>query len=555
VDLQWADVPLLATSDADGRFTLGGLPRDRRVTLVLSDPRSLTQEVYVATTAAPQPPLRDEWAEKTAGRKPGRGQDRPVPVHNFQFTATLRPGYRLRGQVVGADTGRPVVGARLAVRVFPPDQLTDADARFTLGPLPAGKFTFWVFPPEGSAYLSTKVQLDLRGESGVIEHTVKLPRGIFCTGQVVAEDTGKGVRGAKLRYYSKAAGDGAEVATDADGRFRLPVAPGKGQVILSGVPKGYLAENGGNLFEVGPSRFREIEAGPSQAPPDLKFTLSRGMILTGRALDQDGKPVRVSRIETLMPLDLGGNLGWESQADGAFRVSGLPRDTSYALALYCKERRLAVWFNMPAPAAQEKLGRVEVRLQPLASLTGRVVGEDGRPLAGITVRLNAKLITRMVGGANVGAAPAEPGPATSDAQGRFTFTGLLPDWPYRVRVYGNGYARYSADERMIPSGPPFAHPDVVLPRADQAVAGVVVDRAGRPLVGVEIQSRYLSGKITEYGASVRTDVKGRFRITGLPRGNVQLSATVPWEKQRYLPPLRVQAGDQDVRYQLDVSQP
>jgi hypothetical protein len=86
VDLQWADVPLTATSDAGGRFTLGGLPRNRRAALVISAAPFLTQEVLVATTAAPQPPLRDS-ARTRDGRSSGpacpfgssRRRSRPTP--------------------------------------------------------------------------------------------------------------------------------------------------------------------------------------------------------------------------------------------------------------------------------------------------------------------------------------------------------------------------------------------------------------------------------------------------------------------------------------------
>ncbi len=482
-----------------------------------------------------------------------------IMVHNWKVTETLQSAYRLRGQVLFADTGRPAVGARLGVppQLSPPNQDTDVEARFTIAQLPAGKYFFTVFPPEGSSYLSTRASLDLQGDRRDIEYTVKLPRGTLATGRVRDEHTGEPIAGASVHYYSKEVNESAEATTGADGAFRLPLPSGKGYVILHGVPRGYMRNDlplGASLLDAGPRFVREVIAGPSAGPPLLEFTLTRGRIVTGRARDPDGKPVRISRVESLQELPHDVHLAWTARASGAFTLSGLKPQGSYPLVLICDERGQAARLSLTPGAEAQNAPPLDVQLEPMGTLTARVVGEDGKPLVGATARLWKKEVRLQSTGLGV-----TGDPVAADKDGRFTFTGLWPGGEYSVGVSADGYASFFGTEKREGKPGVQALPDIALRQADGSVAGVVVDGAGQPLAGVVVEGHYrrreTGGEMWGHGEPGQTDAQGRFRVTRLPKAPITLHAAVPWGPRQYIPPLNVQAGDQAVRYVVKLGAP
>src|SRR5262249_50319893 len=128
--LQHSRVVLQARSDTDGRFTLDGLPPGMRVRLEISSATHLGQRVQAATADDPQPNLLGEWSH---GGRTCRGPD---PVLSGDGSGPLEPGRWGRGRVIAADTRQPVAGARLWAGVV--TTTTDAQGRFTLGPVPVG---------------------------------------------------------------------------------------------------------------------------------------------------------------------------------------------------------------------------------------------------------------------------------------------------------------------------------------------------------------------------------------------------------------------------------
>jgi protocatechuate 3,4-dioxygenase beta subunit len=95
------------------------------------------------------------------------------------------------------------------------------------------------------------------------------------------------------------------------------------------------------------------------------------------------------------------------------------------VTFYHKERKLVGHVLLSADAKEP----VTVRLQPGAVLTGRVVDEDGQPLAGITVGPGYRVDqARWLADEIAAGQPAQ----TTDADGRFRVEGIFPDLPFGI---------------------------------------------------------------------------------------------------------------------------
>ncbi len=553
VDLRWSHLPLTTRTDAEGRFVLRGLPADARIALAVSDPRYVRQEILVATSAARQPPLTYRFGSK--------GPLQTATVHQSPFTAALEPGFRLRMQVLLDDTGKPAVGARWVEPpiLSPPDREVDGQGRLALDHLPRHPLRLRVYPPEASDYLGLEMHLDFEGQPRLLEPTVRLQRGVIVQGRVVEQGTNKGVPGAELQYLG-ASGEyprpfAWRTGTDAQGRFRLAVPPGAAKIVLLTVPPGYQdheLRSGQSMADAGPRFLRSFEASPKVTLPSMEFTLNRGIEVTGQAIAPDGKPTRLTRFEALLP---GPHQGERFDASikpaGGFHLSALKPETRYRFGLIAGDDRLAATVELNTPKAGEKVSLLHVKLSPMASLSGRVVDEDGKPILGAVVRLRKYETTRA--GQTYGSVTGEP--LVADMGGRFTFRELLPGIEYSAFARADDYAEVTSDQWKAKAAEAHTLPDLQTIKADQVVAGILVDPAGQPLPGIAVSASYDGVRARVSSEPSLTDLEGRFRLSGLPRGNVQLSAllTSAQGNKRVLLLQSVLTGQKSLRMVLDAN--
>jgi hypothetical protein len=202
---------------------------------------------------------------------------------------------------------------------------------------------------------------------------------------------------------------------------------------------------------------------------------------------------------------------------------------------------------------------VEVKLQRTGSVTGRVLGEDQQPLPKAFVQLLQHVPdaeTKIVfysSGSSV--------PVPVEADGSFTIADVVPSLAYNVNVTAPGFA--SAFGMPFVGEPDATHrmPDIVLPRADQTILGTVVDATGKSLAGVQVygtpvRAGGIERSVRIAGGQVYSDETGRFRLTGIPRGLVRISAYITpdaVEGERLVRThgsLMVEAGQQDVELVL-----
>jgi protocatechuate 3,4-dioxygenase beta subunit len=196
-----------------------------------------------------------------------------------------------------------------------------------------------------------------------------------------------------------------------------------------------------------------------------------------------------------------------------------------------------------------------LRLARDASITGRVLDQDGRPVAGASVRvarvwaysgdgLDRYLEEYRKGAYGVGA-PARgwdgplPGQAeslTTDTAGRFRLTGLGRDWLVQGHIEGPSiqhtyfWAMTRPAEPVVRLGGPdkiFGASFDYLAAAARPIRGVVRARTtGKPLAGVRV-----SAQNTTF--TTQTDKDGRFEILGCPKSPQYRVSAVPADGQPY----------------------
>ncbi len=344
---------------------------------------------------------------------------------------------------------------------------------------------------------------------------------------------------------------GTESFTDARGQFQLRVSDAA-PVRLSFSKTGYLA------FAIDvPTR------ASSDRDTGLRVRLVPAGAISGRVLDQSGSPLRVTVTARRVGSPPSTPLSTSTNDLGEYRFSGLA-EGPYVVAAQPPsdpvggnpEARTAppavpveapptnvragqesgnvdLLIALPSSTAQRVLGSLAPGgASPTASISGRVIGLDGAPIAGVSVFTTQ------------GVRP-EGWVAQTDAMGRYRIDRLVPG-EHIVRARKNGYDTGAFGQVALRAGQQVSSVDIALSRGG-AIAGTIVDEFGEPVEGVTVEVRgivtvegrprlnpkdtFLTQAQTVSGGAVslrgsRTDDRGRYRVFGLPAGTYVVQAQV-----------------------------
>jgi len=212
--------------------------------------------------------------------------------------------------------------------------------------------------------------------------------------------------------------------------------------------------------------------------------------------------------------------------------------------------------DLPA-ASPEALVRHELALAREASISGTVVGVDGRPVAAASIEVGSSPPPLVPNGVS------KPRVETADEAGHFRI-GALAAGEWRLTASAPGYAR--------------AEPQLVVVAAEQAVevqltlvvgariSGLVLGLDGQPKAGCDVNALHASApddgpivEVTARGTSYRqnpnarkrnytaqSDAAGRFAIEELPAGRFEVTASPGARAEVELPP----GGQSEVALQL-----
>jgi hypothetical protein len=294
-----------------------------------------------------------------------------------------------------------------------------------------------------------------------------------------------------------------EARTDERGRFRLESRPLTGQGTLRIRARGFVT-----IERALPAR----PAGGTLALGNVR--LLRGQLLTGRVLDQIGRPIPDADIavEPLTPtgdvLIARARTGPEGTFDAPEAPPGPVRVTARARGF----GEVVVQHTRGANAG------VDIRMEPGIDLRMRIVTTRGAPVVGAEVTIQA---------------PSDPRPGTrtlkSDAEGRVVFEGLgARPWNVRVthpeyRPAGKSQVQATGTEETIQCTPwPAILGTVRAPGNAPPPAGARVHAlpASAPGERAGVTTVPSSG-----GAEVAAD--GSFRLTGLRPGDWRVLVTAP----------------------------
>ena len=230
--------------------------------------------------------------------------------------------------------------------------------------------------------------------------TVLLAPSRPLVGTVRDKKTGQPIAGAVVSEVNNHV---PKAVTDKDGRYRLEGVPKKSHYGLN-----VAGTKGVPIFDYTHMWVADV-AGLDPLETDL--TVTRGIELTGRVVDAAGKPVRAQAMY-FPPGDKDVNLqtifssdGWIAKPDGSFFATAYPGKGVLCVSADDADRFAAVDPG-PALAAIKNRSRpigpvqavipldldpskpetltVRIKVEPATTVTGTILGPDGKPLAGAT---------------------------------------------------------------------------------------------------------------------------------------------------------------------------
>jgi hypothetical protein len=459
VELASPDFHLLipaVTTEADGRFELRGIGRERVVHLRIEGPTIATQIVNVMTRPG-------EKIRLPLSRSHPRGE--PITYHGDAFEILAEPTKPVVGVVRDRDTGKPLAGVTISPnKITNPWNIsnhnagliqttTDKDGRYRLVGLPKGDDNQLLATTDDLPYLPLSEKVENTPGLGPVTVDFDLKRGIWVKGRVSEKTTAKPLVGG-VGYYcfrenphhkdipSALLGYGRR--TREDGSYQFPVVPGRGLIAvqvshndryLRGVgtekikgPREKMGDDEG--FDTYPfmcqtwnmSAVVEINPKPGDESITCDLIAVPARSMKGTVLGPDGKPLAGAR-----------QYRWDTLPGSEFTVWGLPEGKlpkPWQIELVHEGRKLAGFVTVYGDEKEP----LQVRLQPWGTVTGRLVTPQGEPLSGLKVSCIPRVGDHVY---------------LADEQGRFRIEGLTPGLKYK-EVY------VSKEGRVLPilSGEP-----------------------------------------------------------------------------------------------------
>lgn len=475
-------------------------------------------------------PRHSDWQRKRIAIKPPNVEDLGRIV--------LPPAARIEGRVVDAATGKPLANQRVFAQsqssghaaegfVSYGDALTDQDGRYILGGLSPGRFNvlFDGQVPE-NARQPTLTAVAVEGVDVEVgqpaEANFQASTGRRLSGKVLDCETGKPLPKISVGYYGSARPhSGAAcmmVTTDADGAYEFRVPPGVSKVYvadgrrqphedssrtlevpvdkdLTDVVLQAGKQNTGGLFAT------EVDAAAPAGPKGYELHVKL-QTPPGQKLNKvDARTARRGSRHTSQ---------WTALSETGFRVQYHSSQEGRATILLIDANGFA-----PARSAEfvvrEQMPELVVELSPevLVPVRGKVVDTEGKGVAGARVRVARHLF---------GEEQAFPWGLEykSGDDGRFEIKHARVGDRIRVRVDKSGTGGAESDWITLDRKGPRIIPHLRIGPPNEEMGGLVRDFEGFPVANAKVSI------LSEAKIETTTDAEGKFHLTGVPAGDVNL---------------------------------
>ena len=497
------------------------------------------------------------------GQRPARAQAAPADAP--KGTAVLR------GSIVAADNGSPI--RRAQVRVSAPDAresrvaITDAQGRFEIKELPAGRYTMTAskggfvalqYGQRRPSESGTPIEL---GDGQTMDKlAIALPRGSVLGGRIT-DEFGEPVANASvtaLRYVYAAgarrmtpAGQNARDTTDDQGHFRLfGLPPGEYYVSAtlrsgieatdpSGETPGYASTYFPGTSNVAEASRVTLVVGQENTNISFGLIATRLVRISGQVLTSDGTPASNGTI-MLLASNSGGRPGQAFQQGGSggrIDQTGTFRLTSVAPGRYQVQARSGGGGpGGPFMGREFELARMDLTVgtddvegltlvtAPGASVSGIIVSDTGEPFDFKPAQLQ------------ISARPANPAAAFGGGQ---PGTRVGDDWSFSLRNITDAVVvRTGAPQAWnlksvsingqditdtpmeFPPGQNVTGMQIVLTKKVGTLTGQVTDSKGNPVLDATVVVFPSNDKLWMYQSrfikAARPDQDGKYRVTALP---------------------------------------
>ena len=494
------------------------------------------------------------WSHAVSAQVPGM----PAREAQAQKTGTAQLG----GRLLDADTNKPL--RRATVRAFGAElregrsATTDAQGRWTIRSLPAGKYTISVTK---GGYVTLNYgqrrpfeagqQVDVAAGQAVENLDMVLPRGGVITGRIQDEfgEPFAGIRVVpmRLRYFNgqrRLMAFGTGDVTDDIGQYRLHgLSPG--EYYVSATNSAITFDVSEDKMGYAPSYFpgsamlseaQRVTVSVGQETGNINFDLAptRVATISGTATNSQGKPLANSVVMMVSPLLFGG-VSTISPAmvrpDGSFTISNVaPGDYHLEVFAVGDLQQFASSQGQIAPSEAaslqltvtgEDITGVNLVSAPTSTATGRVVFE-GEPQAKVSpgavmIMAMAPIQTSIV--------PGGIGKVRDDWT--FEVKGLLDKRIFRVNPPPGWFLKSVTRDGTditdsgieIKPGEDVAGVDVLLTRHVASLNGTATrgDKpSGEYVVVAFAADRARWGNASRFVRTSRPDQSGKFEIKGLP---------------------------------------
>jgi RNA polymerase sigma factor (sigma-70 family) len=459
--------PRSVQTAADGRFRLSGFGRERVVDLVVEGPTIEHRRLQVLT-------------------RTGLPQGLALLTYGARFDHLAGPSKPISGTVREKGTGKPLAGVQVRGSVMQgltitesmaAQTTTDAQGRYRL--LGTSKSQRYLVLAKADGYFSAIEILPDTPGLEPITADIELERGVLFRGRLTDKATALPVRGfvhyvprpgnPHVKDYPSFAKLGAWSFTysEKDGSFTLVGVPGPGRLFARALEDRFVAARLVGLDSIPPPVLAStptlhaiVAVDPSEKDPKplvCDIALDPGRTITGVVHGPDGKPLdgvcAAGLAAAYSPLYSPSPKPKLTTA--AFTAVGLDPGRPRLLVFWHEEKNLA----RAVLVRGDEPGPLTVRLEPPATITGRLLDASGRPEAGSEVQ--ARYSSRPDGalpGELTGEGALIPSPAalplrqaTTGPDGRFRLEGLVAGMKYDLTALKSGEVLGNVVEDLLVS--------------------------------------------------------------------------------------------------------